>query len=378
MRRFLLITVAAMSVVLALVVGLILSMSPPGSPGGGTGCGAGNIDVEKIKKQGLTAGPYGTERLVNAGHVANAATAMGLGQAGQLLGIQAAIGESTLDNINYGDYETSGVLNPNGTPTSSIGLFQQQDWWGSPEQRMDPFTAATLFFTALVQQVPNWDQMEATYAIHEVQGNLVPTHYNEYKADAQMVFQAIQSAAGAGDCAISADAQQLAQQLVQYIDSGAIEPLAGEPEHMNQIRDMATGTPKPDCAIDVRILQVITVAVQEFGSIGISDINRKCTGQIAGAGVNSPHYMNGGGRAVDFWRLGDIVTTGGDANSLQLIGILDPVMPNGAQLGQDQCRPPMALANFVGIFDRCHHLHIDVGHTDEPLRIDQAAPRAGQ
>ncbi|PPG88743.1 hypothetical protein C5C00_07610 [Rathayibacter rathayi] len=62
---------------------------------------------------------------MNAGLVANAAAALGLPGAGQTLGVQAAIGESSLVNIHYGD----GAINPDGTVADSIGLFQQQSSW---------------------------------------------------------------------------------------------------------------------------------------------------------------------------------------------------------------------------------------------------------
>ncbi|AZZ49794.1 hypothetical protein C5C31_14905 [Rathayibacter rathayi] len=75
---------------------------------------------------------------MNAGLVANAAAALGLPGAGQTLGVQAAIGESSLVNIHYGD----GAINPDGTVADSIGLFQQQSSWGTVEQRMDPTTSA--------------------------------------------------------------------------------------------------------------------------------------------------------------------------------------------------------------------------------------------
>jgi len=64
-------------------------------------------------------------------------------------------------NIDDGGSETNGVRNPDGTPTTSIGLFQQQDSWGTPQERIDPTTAATLFYDRLIL-VEGW----ATNAAH--------------------------------------------------------------------------------------------------------------------------------------------------------------------------------------------------------------------
>lgn len=49
--------------------------------------------------------------------------------------------------------------------------------------------------------------------------------------------------------------------------------------------------------------QTRSCSLQVFDQVGASDINRKCTGQIEGAGIASSHYFNGGGLAVDFYQL---------------------------------------------------------------------------
>jgi hypothetical protein len=87
----------------------------------------------------------------------NAATALGLSQQAQILGVMTAIGESSLRNLAYGD-DAQGVTNPDGTLTTSVGLFQQQDWWGTLAQRLDPHESATLFFDRLVK-VKGWQMM---------------------------------------------------------------------------------------------------------------------------------------------------------------------------------------------------------------------------
>lgn len=129
---------------------------------------------------GAVAGYVGPE-LDNARAIMDAGAALGFGIDGQRLGVMAAMGESGLRNLDHGDWETSGVRNPDGTPTSSLGLFQQQDWWGSAEERMDPTQAATLFFRALAE-VEGWERMDASRAIHTVQVNADPDHYRRWLA----------------------------------------------------------------------------------------------------------------------------------------------------------------------------------------------------
>ena len=113
------------------------------------------------------------------------------------------------------------------------------------------------------------------------------------------------------------------------------------------------------------------LALQVFDQVGVSDINRKCTGQIEGAGTASSHYFDGGGLAIDFYRLNGQSLTGADGKSIRLISALDPVMPDGARVGQVECRAEagttIGTAHFTQFDDTCTHLHIDVGFTDGQL-----------
>lgn len=130
------------------------------------------------------------EQLENAATIVRTATALGFGRDGQILGVMTAMGESSLRNIDYGDGETQGVTNPDGTRTTSIGLFQQQEWWGSVETRMDPAAAATLFYGRLAA-LDGWAEMDASEAIHRVQVNSDPDHYARYRQDAAAVVDAL-------------------------------------------------------------------------------------------------------------------------------------------------------------------------------------------
>ena len=130
------------------------------------------------------------EQLENAATIVRTAQTLGFARDGQILGVMTAMGESSLRNIDYGDWETSGFTNPDGSRTSSIGLFQQQDWWGSVEQRMDPATATTLFFDRL-GRLPEWQTMAPSHAIHRVQINTDQDYYARFQADATAVVEAL-------------------------------------------------------------------------------------------------------------------------------------------------------------------------------------------
>ncbi|KQO65147.1 hypothetical protein [Curtobacterium sp. Leaf261] len=136
----------------------------------------------------VPAGPvagYCQDRLVNAAYVIEAARAQGIGPHTQAVGVMTAIGESGLVNLDHGD-----TVGPD-----SRGLFQQRDngAWGTYEQRMDPYTAATMFFTKLVK-TPGWKTMTPTEAAHSVQVNADPDHYAKFWTQATEVVEGLTGA----------------------------------------------------------------------------------------------------------------------------------------------------------------------------------------
>jgi len=126
----------------------------------------------------VASGGFTQEQLRNAGAIVRAAKKLGLPQAGQVLGIQAALGESGLRVIDYGD-----AAGPD-----SRGLFQQRGKgaWGSYEDRMNPEISATNFFKTL-KGVEGWETLDPSEAIHRVQRNADSQHYTKYRADALKV-----------------------------------------------------------------------------------------------------------------------------------------------------------------------------------------------
>ena len=184
--------VATPIVVAATIVALVLYSVIGGGPAVACAGSAGAVDPDHVPA-GPVAG-YGGEQLTYAAVIMNAAVPLGLTRQAQVTAVMTAMGEGSLQNIGYGD-DTAGVTNPDGTPTCSLGLFQQQ-WclpgWGTREQVMDPAYAATQFYTRLAQ-VPDWESLEPTIAAHKVQRNADPFHYEEFFAAADQVVTAITS-----------------------------------------------------------------------------------------------------------------------------------------------------------------------------------------
>ncbi|GEB45730.1 hypothetical protein MTE01_16750 [Microbacterium testaceum] len=178
-----LVTGGAVAGVFALIVGLVLGLTMSANA-----CGP-SVAASASATSGSVAG-YSGDQLQNAATIMNVATQRKLSTQAQVVAVTTAIGESSLHNIGYGDWETNGVTNPDGSPTTSIGLFQQQDSWGTREQRLDPATAAGLFYDRLVAD-PGWETMTVTLAAHKVQRNANPDHYAKYEPAAREIITAL-------------------------------------------------------------------------------------------------------------------------------------------------------------------------------------------
>lgn len=145
---------------------------------------------------------YSAEQLANARAIMDTARGADLSTRDAAIGVMTALGESGLRALDYGDWETSGVRNPDGTPTTSLGLFQQQDGWGSREERLDPHASAALFYRALVEDVPEPERstLEPTLVAHRVQVNRDPDHYTPFWPPAQELVSALDDAQLVDDC----------------------------------------------------------------------------------------------------------------------------------------------------------------------------------
>ena len=145
-----------------------------------------------IREPGIAG--YGVDQLAHACTIMAAGRDLGLDERDQTIAVMTAMGESSLRNIDYGDWETSGVTNPDGSRTTSIGLFQQQDSWGSREARLDPYTAASIFYRAMTVRVPDRASTEPTLVAHLTQINADPLHYARYWDRAARVVAALNAA----------------------------------------------------------------------------------------------------------------------------------------------------------------------------------------
>src|SRR5882672_9771624 len=105
------------------------------------------------------------DQAANSTTIAAVGKRLGLPDHAVTVALAAALQESQLRNLRYGDRD-------------SLGLFQQRpsQGWGTPAQLLDPQYSAAAFFKALAQ-VPGWEARSVTSAAQAVQRSGAPGAY---------------------------------------------------------------------------------------------------------------------------------------------------------------------------------------------------------
>jgi hypothetical protein len=120
-----------------------------------------------------------TEQAANAATIAAVGKRLGLPDHAVTIALAAALQESKLYNLTYGDRD-------------SVGLFQQRpsQGWGSKDQILTPRYTATAFFTHLAQ-VPGWQTLAVSDAAQAVQRSAAGDAYAQWEAEARVLAQAL-------------------------------------------------------------------------------------------------------------------------------------------------------------------------------------------
>jgi cell wall-associated NlpC family hydrolase len=131
-----------------------------------------------------TAGPItdlDTEQARNARLIVAVGQQRGVPDLGLVVGLMAAMQESGLRNLPYGDRD-------------SLGLFQQRpsQGWGTPDQILDPAYAAAAFFGGQsspdknpgLLDIARWEQLTAGRAAQAVQHSVYPDSYARWEESA--------------------------------------------------------------------------------------------------------------------------------------------------------------------------------------------------
>jgi hypothetical protein len=173
----------ALLVVVVVVAFVLLRPSTPPAVNGPTAAACPDVPDQFIGGIRVPAGPiegYCQPALINAAQIISAGKRYSADEHAMDIGVMVAIGESNLQNLNYGD--TAGP--------DSRGIFQQRANWGTLAQRMDPYTAAFNFYQRMFHVV-GWESLAPTAVAHLVQGNANPNYYTPYFPRAQELVAAL-------------------------------------------------------------------------------------------------------------------------------------------------------------------------------------------
>jgi hypothetical protein len=133
------------------------------------------------------------EQAQNAAIIAAVAWRKGMPDHAVTVALAAALQESELRDLTYGDLD-------------SLGLFQQRpsQGWGSSAQILDPDYAASAFFDHLAM-VTGWQDMTVTTAAQAVQHSAAPDAYAAWEPEARALAATLTGEVPAGfTCAVDA------------------------------------------------------------------------------------------------------------------------------------------------------------------------------
>jgi LysM repeat protein len=136
-----------------------------------------------VAQDGSGATPLTAEMAANAAIIIQVGRELGVPDRGIVIALAAAMQESSMRNIDYGDRD-------------SLGLFQQRPstGWGTPDQILNASHAARLFYggpsnpnkgkTRGLLDIPGWQSMSLTQAAQAVQISAYPNAYAKWETSA--------------------------------------------------------------------------------------------------------------------------------------------------------------------------------------------------
>lgn len=135
---------------------------------------------------GATSIDFDPEQAANAATVAAVAKREGLADHAVTVALAAALQESKLFDVNYGDRD-------------SLGIFQQRpsQGWGTPAQLLDPAYAAAAFFAHL-RTVPGWQSLPVATAAQRVQHSADGSAYAQWEEQARALARTLTGEVPAG------------------------------------------------------------------------------------------------------------------------------------------------------------------------------------
>lgn len=162
--------------------------------------------AQQMQSQGVDPGrgvQFGPGPVNNGKAVIAAGIQMRIPEKGIIVALATAMQESGMRNLaNPNVAESLRIPNEGmGHDHQSVGIFQQQPWWGTIRDLMTPRISALKFYEALLK-VGGWQQMAPTVAAQSVQRSAFPDAYADDVAAATLFYRQhlreVQTAAGPG------------------------------------------------------------------------------------------------------------------------------------------------------------------------------------
>ena len=117
--------------------------------------------------------------------IIDVARSLDVGERGWVVALATGLQESGLRPLQYGDRD-------------SLGVFQQRASWGTAHDRIDPATAARMFFTGGhagqrgLLDIPGWQSMPVTEAAQAGQVSAYPDAYAKWEGAAVHIVQVLE------------------------------------------------------------------------------------------------------------------------------------------------------------------------------------------
>lgn len=164
--------------------------------GGGTGPARAVMTPQcqqQLQSQGISAdtgASFGPGPVNNGKAVIAAGIRMNIPEKGIIVALATALQESGLRNLANPNVPASMAIPHEGVGHDhlSVGIMQQQPWWGNLRDLMTPAVAAQKFFSALLK-VGGWQNMAPTVAAQAVQRSAFPDAYADDVAAATVFYR---------------------------------------------------------------------------------------------------------------------------------------------------------------------------------------------
>lgn len=205
--------------------------------------GSGSMTTCLLHASGKSAAALSSQQVRNARTIISIGKAVNVPPRGWVVAISAAMQESNLTNVTYGDRD-------------SLGLMQQRpsQGWGSPTEVSDPTYAIRAFYggpksptanTGLLD-IPGWERMPVWNAAQSVQRSAYPFLYAQHEPTASALVQRFaDTTAGCDNLAAGAWTMPVENNYVLSSSFGPrVSPTVGVTEtHTGQDFAVPTGTP---------------------------------------------------------------------------------------------------------------------------------------